>query len=192
MLQNIKKLRGEKKSEKRLSAKKTEREDPLGFFNIHSAAKHQKISNRGPFGEFFSKKVSMPKKLKGGTLKSLPVWYVTRKKGKTFLVLFARPNESIWDHKIVKNFEELLWSVRELKKKSHYNSRVSFHEAPTKNGKGDKEKIPKKSNSAEKVEKEGTFCFGMVLYFMSEALVRNQVLSTYGKRTVLKKMDHSE
>ena len=38
--------------------KKTERGDPLGFFNIHSVAKHQKIAG-GPFGgNFFSKKKS--------------------------------------------------------------------------------------------------------------------------------------
>ena len=38
--------------------KKTERGSPLGFFNIHSVAKHQKIEG-GPFGEkFFSKKKS--------------------------------------------------------------------------------------------------------------------------------------
>ena len=36
--------------------KKTERGDSLGFFNIHSVAKHQKMQG-GPFGEnFFSKK----------------------------------------------------------------------------------------------------------------------------------------
>ena len=47
--QNIKKLKGtfggkkfvqEKKSH---NAEKTENGDPLGFFNIHSVAKHQKI-----------------------------------------------------------------------------------------------------------------------------------------------------
>ena len=44
--------------------KKTERGDPLGFFNIHSVAKYQKIE-RGPFGDFFEKSLTMPKKLKG-------------------------------------------------------------------------------------------------------------------------------
>ena len=34
--------------------KKAEREDHLGFFNIHSVGKYQKIE--GPLGEFFSKK----------------------------------------------------------------------------------------------------------------------------------------
>ena len=50
---------------------KTKRGDHLGYFNIHSVAKHQKIEG-GPFGEkiFFEKKVTMPKKLKGGPLVS--------------------------------------------------------------------------------------------------------------------------
>ena len=33
-----------------------------------------------------------------------------------------------------RTFVELFWSVRVDRKKSHYNSRVSLHEAPTKNG----------------------------------------------------------
>ena len=35
--------------------KKTERGDPLGFFNIHSVAKHQKNAG-GTFGEIFFRK----------------------------------------------------------------------------------------------------------------------------------------
>ena len=69
----------EKKSH---NAEKTERVDPLGVFNIHFVAKHQKIEG-GPFGEKNSeKKVSQcRKKLKGG-LWSRPVWYVTRENRK--------------------------------------------------------------------------------------------------------------
>ena len=69
--------------------KKTEREDPLGFFNIHSVSKLQK--NEGgtiSWGNFFLKKVAQcQKNLKGpsGTLWSRPVLYVTRE---TFLVQF--------------------------------------------------------------------------------------------------------
>ena len=47
----------EKKIGKSLNAEKTERGDPLGFFNIHSVGKHQKIEG-GPFGEFFFEKKS--------------------------------------------------------------------------------------------------------------------------------------
>ena len=63
--------------------KKTERVDPLGVFNIHFVAKHQKIEG-GPFGEkfFLKESLTMPKKLKGGTLCSRPVWYVTRENRK--------------------------------------------------------------------------------------------------------------
>ena len=38
--------------------KKTERGDPLGFFNIHSVAKHQKQCRGDPLEKFFSKKMS--------------------------------------------------------------------------------------------------------------------------------------
>ena len=54
-----------KKIEKKSpNAEKTERGDPLGFFNIHSVGKYQKIEE-GPFGEnFFSeKKVSQSRKI---------------------------------------------------------------------------------------------------------------------------------
>ena len=50
----------EKKSH---NAKKTERGDPLGFFNIRSVRKLQKKLKGGPFGEiFFRKKVSQRRK----------------------------------------------------------------------------------------------------------------------------------
>ena len=65
--------------------KKTERGDPLGFFNIHSVAKHQKKMQGDPLGKiFFSKKKSLSaeKKMKGGSLWSRPAWYVTRKNRK--------------------------------------------------------------------------------------------------------------
>ena len=60
--------------------KKTERGNPLGFFNINSVAKHKKDAG-GPFGEKIPQKMSRSaeKKLKGGTLCCCPVWYVTRK-----------------------------------------------------------------------------------------------------------------
>ena len=65
--------------------KKTERGDSLGFFNIHSVAKHQKNCKGDPLGKnFFRKKKSRSaeKKMKGGSLWSRPVWYVTRKNRK--------------------------------------------------------------------------------------------------------------
>ena len=60
--------------------KKTERGDPLGFFNIYSVAKQQNIEG-GTLWEnfFFRKKVAVPKKIERG---SRPVWYVTRENRK--------------------------------------------------------------------------------------------------------------
>ena len=109
--------------------KKTERGDPLGFFNIYSVAKQQK--NEGdPLGIFFRKKVAVTKKkLKGGLAR---YGMLRGKTGKTFLVQFARPNGAIIFCRTFKNyFGQLAWIE---KKESHYNSRVSLHEAPTKNG----------------------------------------------------------
>ena len=65
------------------NAEKTERVDPLGVFNVHFVAKHQKIEG-GPFGENFfpEKSLTMPKKNRKGILWSRPVWYVTRENRK--------------------------------------------------------------------------------------------------------------
>ena len=75
------------------NAEKIERRDLLGFFNIHSVAKHQKIEG-GPWGFFFEKKVSQcRKKLKGGPFSLSRYCILRRKRGKTFLVQFARLND---------------------------------------------------------------------------------------------------
>ena len=64
---------------------KTEGRDPLGFFNIHSVAKHQKKC-RGPFGEnFFSKKKSRSaEKNERGTFGLARYGMLRGKTGKTF------------------------------------------------------------------------------------------------------------
>ena len=83
--------------------KKTERGDPLGFFNIHSVAKHQKNAG-GPFGEkfFFRKKsLAVPKKMKGGVFGLARYGLLRGKTGKTFLVQFARPNSAFWTNNIL-------------------------------------------------------------------------------------------
>ena len=50
---------GEKKfSEKSLNAEKTEKGDPLGFFNIHSMVKHQKFEGGTLCGNCFFEKRS--------------------------------------------------------------------------------------------------------------------------------------
>ena len=73
----------------------------MGVFNIHFVAKHQKIEG-GPFGEkiFSRKKVSQcRKKLKGKTLWSRPVWYVTRENRKN--LLGSVRNSAIWCNNIL-------------------------------------------------------------------------------------------
>ena len=75
------------------NAEKTERDDPLGFFNIHSVAKLQK-KLKGALSwlkKFFLKKSrTVPKKW---TVWSHPVLYVTRE---TFLVQFLEPTDTFW------------------------------------------------------------------------------------------------
>ena len=86
----------EKKS---LNVEKTEREDPLGVFNVHFVAKHQKIQG-GNF--YFRKKISQcRKKLKGGPFGLARYGMLRGKTGKTFLVQFAKPNGAIWCNNIL-------------------------------------------------------------------------------------------
>ena len=111
---------------------KTEKGDYLWFFNIHSVAKHQKIEGRS-FGKFlFEKSLTMPKKLKGGPFSLSRYGMLRGKRGKTFLVQFARPNDSM-TIKFCRTFKNYFGQLV-LIEKSHYNSRVSLKtEAPTKN-----------------------------------------------------------
>ena len=78
------------------NAEKTERGDPLGFFNIHSVAKHQKNAGETLWGKFFFRKKSLavPKKMKGGVFGLARFGMLRGKTGKTFLVQFARPNSA--------------------------------------------------------------------------------------------------
>ena len=79
--------------------KKTERGDPLGFFNIHSVAKHQKNAG-GPFEEKKFRRKKFRKKMSRSAEKNERVFGLARygmlrgKTGKTFLVQFARPNSA--------------------------------------------------------------------------------------------------
>ena len=78
--------------------KKTERGDPLGFFNIHSVAKHQKNAGGTLWGKilFFEKKVSQCRKKneRGESLVSPGMVWYAEKQEKPFLVQFARPNSA--------------------------------------------------------------------------------------------------
>ena len=112
--------------------KKTERGDPLGFFNIHSVAKHQKNAGK-PFGEkiFRRNDSQCRKQMKGGPL-VLP-GMVTEKQGKLFwsssLGQMVQFDTIIFGRTFTNYFGQFVW----IEKKSHYNGRVSLHEAPTKN-----------------------------------------------------------
>ena len=101
----MKKIWLEKKLPKKSdNAEKTEM-DLLGFFNILFVAKHQKIEG-DPLGKRFSEKsLTVPEKTERRDPLVSPVMVCyAEKEEKTFLVPFIRPNESIWDHKIVQNF----------------------------------------------------------------------------------------
>ena len=104
MSQNIKKMQG----------------DPLG----------KKISKK----KFRKKCLAVPKKIeRGDSLVSPGLVCYAEKQVKPFW--FSSLDQIVHFGAIIfcRTFVELFWSVRvDRKKKSHYNSRVSLHEAPTK------------------------------------------------------------
>ena len=61
---------------KKSQCRKTERGDPLGFSNIHSVAKHQKIE--GGKYLFSEKNLTVPKKTVRGTLWDFPTSILTQ------------------------------------------------------------------------------------------------------------------
>ena len=88
-----------------------------------------------PLGKkFFSKKKCAEKNERGESLVSPGMVCYAEKQEKPFW--FSSLDEIVHFDAIIfcRTFVELFWSVRvDRKKKSHYNSRVSLHEAPTKN-----------------------------------------------------------
>ena len=84
---------------------------------------------------FFRKKsLSVPKKNeRGESLVSPGMVCYAEKQEKPFW--FSSLDQIVHFDAIIfcRTFVELFWSVRVDRKKSHYNSRVSLHEAPTKN-----------------------------------------------------------
>ena len=118
--------------------------NPLGFSNIHSVAKHQKKCRGDPLRKKnFEKKIrkkclAVPKKNeRGDSLVSPGMICYAEKQVNSFwssslgqMVLF----DTIIFCRTFKNyFGQFVWIEKKKKKKSHYNSRVSLHEAPTKN-----------------------------------------------------------
>ena len=109
--------------------KKTERGDPLGFFNIHSVAKQQKMQG-GPFGEnfFFRKKsLAVPKKNeRGESLVSPGMVCYAEKQEKPFW--FSSLDQIVHFDAIIfcRTFVELFWSVR-VDRKKRVTIIVAFH-----------------------------------------------------------------
>ena len=107
--------------------KKTERGDPLGFFNIHSVAKHQKKCRGDPLEKFFFRKKSLavPKKMKGESLVSPGMVFYAEKQEKPFW--FSSLDQIGHFDAIIfcKTFVELFWTVRVDRKK--VTIIVAFH-----------------------------------------------------------------
>ena len=94
--------------------KKTGRVEPLGVFNIHFVAKHQKIEG-GPFGENFfpGKSLTMPKKTeRGDPLVSPGMVCYPGKQKKPFW--FSSLGQMVQFGAIIfcRTFVELFWSVQ--------------------------------------------------------------------------------
>ena len=130
--QNIKKLMGENFlfSEKNLTVpKKTVRGDPLGFSNIHSDAKQQKIEGGTLWGKFFfEKNVSQCRKKieRGDPLVSPGMVCYAEKQEKPFW--FSSLGQMLQFGAIIfcRTFVELFWSVR-VDRKKRVTIIVAFH-----------------------------------------------------------------
>ena len=107
----------EKKSH---NAEKTEREDPLGVFNIHFVAKHQNIEGGILWGKIFFRKKSLtiPKKTeRGDPLVSPGMVCYAGKQEKPFW--FSSLGQMVQFGAIIfcRTFVELFWSVQVALKK---------------------------------------------------------------------------
>ena len=114
----------------------------LWDFSTSILSQNIKKMQGGPFEEKNSEEknsekkcLAVPKKMKGSLVSPGMVCYA-EKQEKPFW--FSSLDQIVHFDAIIfcRTFVELFWSVRvDRKKKSHYNSRVSLHEAPTKNRK---------------------------------------------------------
>ena len=109
--------------------KKSERGDPLGFFNIHSVAKHQKKCRGDPLGKnFFWKKKSRSaqKNESWESLVSPGMVCYAEKQEKPFW--FSSLDQIVHFDAIIfcRTFVELFWSVR-VDRKKRVTIIVAFH-----------------------------------------------------------------
>ena len=108
--------------------------DPLGFFNIHSVAKHQKNAGATLWGKNSEKNVSQCRKKieRGDCWVSPSMVCYAEKQAKSFwsssLGHMVQFDTIIFCRTFKNFFGQFVW----IEKKSHYSSRVSLHEAPTK------------------------------------------------------------
>ena len=115
---------------KKISVPKKTKGDPLGFSNIHSDAKQQKNWRWDPSGKIFFEKVSQcRKKWKGDPLVSPGMVCYAEKQEKPFW--FSSLGQIVQFGAIIfcRTFKNYFGQFV-LIEKSHYNSRVSLHEAP--------------------------------------------------------------
>ena len=114
-----------------LARRRAKRGDSFTFFSIHCCQISKKIE-RGPFGlKKNFEKISMPKKkLKGPLVSPGIVCYAEKEKPFWFSSLgqMIQFGTIKFRRTFKKYFGQFVWI-----EKSHYNSRVSLHEAPTKN-----------------------------------------------------------
>ena len=109
--------------------KKTERGDPLEFFNIHSVAKHQKNCRGSLRGKFFFRKKksrSAEKNEKGESLVSPGMVCYAEKQEKPFW--FSSLDQIVHFDAIIlcRTFVKLFWSVR-VDRKKRVTIIVAFH-----------------------------------------------------------------
>ena len=98
----------------------------MGFFNIHSVAKHQKNAG-GPFKEknFRKKSLAVPKKMKGSLVSPGMVCYAEKQEK---LFWFSSLDQIVHFDAIIfcRTFVELFWSVR-VDRKKRATIIVAFH-----------------------------------------------------------------
>ena len=109
--------------------KKTERGDPLAFFNIYSVAKHQKKCRGDPLGKFFFRKKKSriaEKNERGESLVSPGMVCYAEKQEKPFW--FSSLDQIVHFDAIIfcRTFVELFWSVR-VDRKKRVTIIVAFH-----------------------------------------------------------------
>ena len=105
----------------------------LWDFSTSILSQNIKKMQGDPLGKIFFRKVSQcRKKWKGESLVSSGMVCYAEKQEKPFWI--SSLDQIVHFDAIIfcRTFVELFWSVRVDRKKSHYNSRVSLHEAPTK------------------------------------------------------------